>query len=52
MQQRFNEPNARSAKRPILWFTLALHLVLGGYIYFKTTAPQAASAPTSMSAKP
>jgi hypothetical protein len=41
--QQIQERNARSGARPLIWLTLALHLALGAYLYWKTTTVKSVS---------
>lgn len=34
--QQISEKSARSARRPLIWITLAFHLAIGAYLYFET----------------
>ena len=35
--QQISSQNTRSAGRPMIWLTLALHLALGTFLYLKTS---------------
>lgn len=34
--QQHTEKNTRSAARPLIWLTLAVHLGLGAFLYYAT----------------